>query len=270
MTTVIRATLSVALRLIDTTTGKELVETDVRFLKDDNLLKPMRKGEGIWVFTNLSREDFLMHIMVRGYDEEYLEINYETLDPRLPMLDVFLMPSEKNRVGGSVLEICGTLSGLEHIEAINIDRPICSLHSFTEKRGVYTMTLLPLGAGGRTVLDSMKYAILSEETKRYDVFEVLNQDSQTSVKIKAPLEGEHKMNDKIYRIVYGRAGPEGRFSLKVRDDGTNLPYLVYFRLGQDEYFKLLDFHQEFDGNDLLKDAIKKELKPPDEEQKADE
>jgi hypothetical protein len=256
LTAYIRASLALGVRLIDTTTGKALDEADARYYKDGIMLRPLHKGPGIWVFTNMDKEDFLMNISVRGYDDTEIKIEYEKLDPQLPMLDVFLMPSENSWEGGQVLEICGNLSKLEFIEAIALDRPICSFQSLVEKKGVYTMNLIPKMTGQQAALDRIKYAILSESGERYDVFEVQKQVTPTGVILKDPLLEEHKVNDRIYRIIYGKTDPKGRYSLRVRDDSDSLPHLLHFKAGNNEYFRLFDFHLEEKDADLLKGAIK--------------
>ncbi len=269
MTVVITAKLSLAVRLIDTTTGRELTENDVRFLKDGRFIHPIRKGNGLYVFVNSSREDFPMQIDAHGYDPCDIEVDFDALDPRLPMADIFLMPSEKNRVGGSVLSISGTLSKLEYIEAVRLDSPIALFHSMQEKKGVCTMNLLPVRSGGGCIMDTMKYALLSETGERYDVFEVKQQSAPLSIIFKDPIPVEHKLNDKILRIVYGRAGPKGAFVLKVRDDATSLPYLLHFKAGKFEYFRKIDFATEKGEIDLKKDAIK-QMPLTGKEEKKDE
>ena len=266
MSTVIKASLYVALRLIDTTTGKELDETNARFYKDDVVLRPMYKGGGTWIFVNLGKEDFLMRAKVNGYDETDIDIRYDTLDPRLPMVDVFLMPSEKNRSGGFVLEIYGTLPELKSIEAVYLKRPICGYSNVIEKRDKIIMNLIPRAAGGRINLESMRYALLNETKERYEVFEVLNNETQTSVTIKAPFLTEHKVNETVYRIIYGRAGPDGKFSLKVRDDSDSLPYLIHFFVGESEYFRPIDIRLENGEIELMNGAIKVEPLPGKEEE----
>ncbi len=257
----IRASLSVAIHLIDTTLGREIDETNIRFTNGDVILRPLFKGNGTWVFTNLSREDFLMHISASGYEEADIDIKFDTLDPKLPMLDVFLMPSEKNRAGGGILNIYGTLPELEAIEAVYLNRPICGFSSVLEKRGDVILSLIPKATGGRINLESMKYALLSETKERYEVFEVLKSETQTSVTIRSPLNGEHKVNEAIHRIIYGRAGPDGEFLLKVRDDSDTLPYLIRFVAEGSEYFRPIDFHLEHGEIDLMKGAKKVEPLP---------
>lgn len=267
MTVVITAKLSLAVRLVDTTTGRDLAENDVRFLKDGRFLHPIRKGNGLYVFVNTSREEFPMQINAYGYDPYDLEVDFDALDPRLPMIDIFLMPSEKNRLGGTVLKVYGTLSKLEYIEAVNLNSPIGLFQSAQEKKGTCTMNLLPVRAGGGCMLDAISYAVASETCERYDVFEVRQQNAPLSVILKEPLEKEHKLNDKIFRIVYGRAGPDGQFVLKVRDDSSSLPYLLHFKAGEDEYFRKIDFSEEKGEIDLLKDAVKQEPETGKEESK---
>ncbi|MBR6390078.1 MAG: hypothetical protein IKS16_01935 [Lachnospiraceae bacterium] len=256
MSVVIRARLSLALRLIDTTTGRELTETDIHFDSGAEVLRPMFKGDGFWVFTGESREDFSMHIKARGYDELDLDVRYEKLDPKLPICDVFLMPSEKNRTAGSVIEIHGNLSKLESIEAVAVTRPICVFHEASAKRDVYYMNLMPLTSGGRVVIDNMRYALVSEDGSRYEVFGIAESDNPTRVVLEEPLKGEHKPGERVCRIIYGRAGPEGDYTLKVRDDGSTLPHLIRFTAGGNEYFRPIDFHQESGEIDLMDNAIK--------------
>ena len=255
MSVVIRARLSRAIRLIDTTTGRVIEETDFRFNEGSQILKPIYKGEGIWVFTGNSRKDFSMHIAARGFDEADLNIQYETLDPKLPMCDVFLMPSEKNRKAGSVISIHGHLSKLESIEAVAVERPICRYRETSEKRGVVSMSLMPMTIGGRVVTENMRYALLSDDGSRYEVFEITDQVNQTQVVLKDPLKGEHKINERVCRIIYGRAGPNDEFMLKVRDDGSSLPYLIHFTAGNNEYFRPIDFHLESGEIDLKDGAV---------------
>jgi hypothetical protein len=223
----------------------------------------MTKGE-FRVFTNAGREDFLMRISARGYDEEEIPISYGELDPKLPTCDIFLMPSEKNRAGGMVLSVHGTLSRLQSIEAVLVDRSVGLFHSLTEKKEVYTMNVLPKTPGGGVRLDTMRYALLSGNRERYEVFDVTEELSPTSVRIKERLTDEHKTGDTICRIIYGRVSKDGSYVLKVRDDASSLPVIIRFTKDGREYFKCTDLKQEAGGADLLKGAAVKETITPKE------
>jgi len=253
--TVITARLSLAVRLLDTTTGVEISETDVSFYMGDMRVVPMKKGSGTYVFVNMGREDFLMRIKARGFDEYVINVKYESLDPKLPMLDAFLMPSENNHIGGYVLKIEGTLSELEYLEAINLDRPSGAFQSVVVKKNEAKMAILPTAPGGGVALDeNMAYILISKNLERYETFEVEKQEKPTSILLKAPLKNEHELNDRIHRIIYGKVGPEGQFLLKVRDDSSKLNYLLHFKVGEDEYLRRIDFHEENGKVDLLEGA----------------
>ena len=270
MATVITARLTLAVRLVDTTTGRELSENDVRFYIGKDLVHPMKKGSGTYVFVNMGREDFLMRICAYGFDDYELDVKYETLDPRLPMIDVFLMPSEKNRVGGTVLQINGTLQKLEYLEAIDLNHTIGAFQSVVTKKGVTKMTVLPMTTGGGVALDTIEYAILSKDQQRYEVFTVNEQDTSSSVILKSALKFEHELNDRIFRIVYGRAGPKGAFVLKVRDESSTLNYLLHFKAGDTEYLRPIDFHQETGEIKLRTGATKMIVLKDEEEEKETE
>ncbi len=256
MTTVITAKLTLAVRLVDTTTGRELSENDISFYIDGGLVHPMKKGSGTYIFVNMSKEEFLMQICAYGFMDMDVKVDCKALDSRLPMFDVFLMPSEKNQIGGQVIEINGTLSGLESIQAININHPVGAFQSVVTKKDITKMTLLPMTTGGGVALDSIAYAMLSKDQSRYEVFTVQEQDSKASVVLRSPLKYEHELNDRIFRIIYGRAGPGDDFRLKVRDDEATLNYLLYFKVGEDEYLRPVDFHLENGEIDLLEGATK--------------
>jgi hypothetical protein len=87
------------------------------------------------------------------------------------------------------------------------------------------------------------------------------------VLVEEPLRKEHKLNDKIFRIIYGSVDPKGKFVLKVRDDSNSLPHLIHFAKDGKEYFREIDFHLENGEIDLRKGAV--ELKPKEPEEQAE-
>ena len=132
------------------------------------------------------------------------------------------------------------------------------------RKEVHKISLLSLTAGGGVSLDTIQYALLSEEGEYYDTFKVLEQDTTTTVLVEQALRSEHKLNDRIFRINYGKVDPEGTFVLKARDDGKDLPYLIRFGRGGKEYFRKIDLHLENGEIDLSKGAV--ELKPKEQEE----
>ena len=132
------------------------------------------------------------------------------------------------------------------------------------------MTVLPMTTGGGVALDTIEYAILSKDQQRYEVFTVNEQDTSSSVILKSALKFEHGLNDRIFRIVYGRAGPKGAFVLKVRDESSTLNYLLHFKAGDTEYLRPIDFHQETGEIKLRTGATKMIVLKDEEEEKETE
>ena len=56
---VIHQKLDLLIRLIDTTTGAVVEEKNVRFFKDGEAVRPIRRGSGNYVFLNTGRKDVI-------------------------------------------------------------------------------------------------------------------------------------------------------------------------------------------------------------------
>ncbi len=237
---VIRTRLDLVLHLIDTTTGNPPTDAAVRFYRRDGLLKAMDKGEGSFVFIDLGREDFLMRIEVTGYDALDLEICYEKLDEALPVMDVFLMPSENAYRGGRVISFTGKLPKLTAIEAVKPDNPVCTISDYDEEKQKI-MLFLP---SRRISMESVHYGIVYEEPAPpvFEHFEVEETVLPVAVRIKAPLKREFMLNSPICRVVFGRVDAKGNFVLRVRDNSSSLKYLVRYIVDGQEGFMEVDFH----------------------------
>ena len=62
---VISFQLDLLVRLIDTTTGAELEEQNVRFYRDEKQVRPVPRGSGNYVFMNCGREDGTLEVTFR-------------------------------------------------------------------------------------------------------------------------------------------------------------------------------------------------------------
>ncbi len=249
---VIRVKIDLVLRLIDTTTGAAVNEMNVKFIEDGCEVKPLYKGDGTFIFINKGRDRTLMHIRAYGYEDIDVDVNYEELDIRTPTCDVFLIPSEKVIRGEPVLGIFGTLPSLGSIDAINLTRPVCSLNEFDAKKKL--MSVFSFVAGKKITLDDVYYAIASTDEKSYERIVVTDQSGDNKVVLKDLITSEIKPNRKIYRLQYGNVDKAGRFIFRVRDNATELKYLLRFTVGDETYFRRLDLRQEYGEIDLMKEA----------------
>ncbi len=238
---VIGARLDLLVRLVDTTTGAEVKERNVLFLKDDQPIRPEPRGAGIYIFINTGRENFLMRIKVYGYEEYKVFVDYAALDRKMPVCDVFLMPSESMSTGPSLISFKGNLPFLETIEAVNLNRPICSFQAYEPRKNLMSVYST---SGGRVYLDMGCYGLVDREKTSYDKIEVTGTATSQSFHLKNPLPPETAQGLSICRIIYGTVSEQGDYLLKVRDDAESQIFLVRFQVKDEVLFKVVDFKNQ--------------------------
>ena len=234
---VIHHRLDLVIRLIDTTNGYEVEEGDVRFWKNKEVVRPISRGSGNYIFLNGEREDCELEIKVYGYDKSAVSIRYEELDKLIPTKEVYLIPSENTQRGQPVITFSGTLPGLESIQAVSLRSTGLSINSFDERRRVMT-----LFKAYRMNLDDIHYGLIHMDSKSFEPFVVLEELSEVSVKVKEPLQESFSTNSPIGRIIFGYVGKEGNYCIRVRDDSDYLQYAVRYVVDGGVRFKELDFH----------------------------
>ncbi|MCR5503811.1 MAG: hypothetical protein K6F53_12470 [Lachnospiraceae bacterium] len=235
----IRAKLGLLIRLIDTTTGAAVEESNVRFFVNGQMARPAPRGNGSFVFINIERTDFSLSVRVYGFEEASVEVRFEELDDRIPTCDIFLIPSEKNAKGETVIGIFGNLPFLEAIEAIDLNRPLCRISDFTEK----TRKMTVIKQTGRMLdMNDGHYGLLKADMKSYEKFVVSGTDVAQHLILKEPLTDPYTVNAPIGRIVFGQTDGAGNYLLRVRDDSKTLVYLVRYVVKGEVRFRQVDFH----------------------------
>jgi len=131
---VIRRKLDLVLHLIDTTTGYAVEEALIQFKTDRDDIRFMSRGNGTYILINTGRENFLMQIAVKGYEEIEVEINYEELDEVTPLKLVFLIPSEKSPISENMLYMRGNLPNLRSVSLIETDKVLATTNSYEQKK----------------------------------------------------------------------------------------------------------------------------------------
>ncbi|MCR5654150.1 MAG: hypothetical protein K6G07_00700 [Lachnospiraceae bacterium] len=247
---IIRCKLTLLLRLLDATTGAAVDERNIRFQKDGENCFAHARGQGCYIFMDGSRENCLMQVSVHLYEPQTIRVDYEKLDPVLPSIDVFLIPSEKNRRGEALLTLKGQISGLEAVEAIHPGRPVTSIRSFDAKKNVMTV----FSPNRRINMTSIYYGILNTEKNTFEDIVVAEELEDKRVRLKVPLQEEFSPNSPICKILYGQVFEDGKFLFKVRDDGENLNYLVKYVVNGVAGYKMVDFHH-LEGVKLNEDTV---------------
>ncbi len=237
---VIRSRLDLLIRLTDTTTGAAVDERNVLFMRDERQVRPEFRGEGTYVFINTGREDFLMRIKVKGYEEYAASVRYEELDERMPECNVFLIPSENTYKGERPLTLSGNLPFLEELEAVSLSKIVCTANEYDPKKSVMKVFS---NAGARISLDDIWYGLLLPDKVSYEKIEVVKTMPPQSIVLKSPLGREFTSNLPIFRIIFGNVRENGDYLLRVRDDGGSQRYLVRYVVNGEVNFKIVDFHE---------------------------
>ncbi len=246
---------------MDTTTGNPPGTGSIRFSRDGRPLIAISKGGGNHIFINLGREDFLMRIEVDGYDP--LEKMIEFPEAGMLETDVFLMPSENAYRGGRVLTLAGRIPGLTSIKAVNLSMPVCSISEFDQEKNIMTLFL----PNRRIEMEGVYYGLVHETEASFESFEVAEVISAVSVRIKEPLKEEYLLNSPISRVVFGKVEKDGSYILRVRDNATDLRYLVCVEAKGETGFHEVDFHN-LEGV-VLKAPRKKASRKKEEEPQPD-
>lgn len=234
---IIRHRLDLALRLMDSVTGRVIEERNVRFFTQSPEKKAIPRGGGVYLFLNCGREDFEMEIYVYGYESRKVKITYPAQEEALPVRDVYLLPLD-NPVLENVLTLRGNLPGIEEIEAVSLTDANCCIKEFDAGKRI--MSIL----NPRNIrFNHTHYGLLNKERTAYEHIELEKVISLYSVKCRKRLEQEYHINQPIVRVIFGQTNEQGDYVLKVRKDET-AQYLVRFVVDGNVFYQKADFRQE--------------------------
>ncbi len=235
---VIRSRLDLLISLVDTTTGLAVEERNVRFTFNGKEVRPAPRGYGNYIFINSGRDNGLMLVEVFGYEPCRLRVDHEVLDQVLPAIDAFLIPSEKLRTGESLLTFSGRLIGLKEMQAINIQKPVCSIREYDQRRRVMTV----FAPNRRMDMVHRYYGLANIRDGTFECFEVEKELPDKRLRTKAILEKEFVLNSPICRILYGAVEEDGSFLFRVRNSASSVVYLMRYVVGDTEKFQYIDFN----------------------------
>ncbi len=234
--------LDLALRMLDSVTGRVIEERDVTFLPQSPGSVPIPRGAGMYLFVNSGREDFDMEVRVYGYEPQRVRITFPPVEKQMPICQIYLLPLD-NPVRNHILTLRGNLPGIEAMEAVSLMDANCCIKEFDARKRI--MTVL----NQRNVrFHHVHYGLINRERTAYEHFEVEKEISTQEIKCKQKLEQEFQINQPITRVIFGQTTEQGDYVLKVANDEI-AQYLVRFMVDGKVFYQRVDFHQE--GNRLI-------------------
>ncbi len=251
--------LDLIITLVDTTMGRDVVESDVTFYKNGKRIQPLRRGESTYILLNEGREDFDLITEARGFYRTRTPVRYELLNEREPLAIVYLIPEGRNLANVNVCEVTGKIPKLSAIEAIGLSRPRCCINEYNARR--QEMSIFQTEGGG-DLLD-VHYGILHAEEETYEHIEIVRAIDKEKFNLKYPLEEPFTNNAPICRIIFGNVETDGTYRLAMRREVPETPAIVRYQKDGTWYFLKCDFNV-LDHKALLK--AKKFQKPNDREE----
>ena len=233
----IRHRLDLALRLIDTVTGRIISQKNVRFVSQSPEKKAIPGGGGLYLFLNTGREDFDLEVLVYGYEPKTIRITYPLTEEWMPIREVYLIPMD-NPIAEQTLTLRGNLSGIEEIEAVSLTDVNCYLKEFDAKKRIITV----LNQNNKRS-HHIHYGLLNKERTAYEHFEVAEEISLHNIRCKENLERPFFINQPIVRVIFGQTNQQGDYILKVQNE-ENQQYLVRFVVNGETFYQRVDFREE--------------------------
>ena len=222
--------LDLIVRLLDTTTGKRIEQRQVIFKNEDQVLAFLRRDTGLYILLNRGRNDMTLDIQVVGYLPARVNVCYDELPKNFPEVEVAMIPEALTSGFVDMLTLEGICEGLESIEAVSLKNPYGAVDTYQERKQTLKLYYTK-------PLEEASYAVIHEQDQEFERFRIRKRVDKLSVKLAEPLKTACKPEEKIARIVYGRVDQDGRYLLRIQEDGGGTEYLVRYVVNGIESFK---------------------------------
>lgn len=188
------------------------------------------------MLLNRKRENCILQVSVYGYEDVEFTIDYEQLEANLPVKEVFLIPKENRVLENGPKTLQGVLPGINSLMAVPLMMNDCFTREYEERKRIISL----LNTHHRQ-LEHKYYGIVPPAQKNFEVVEIVEQPSQTTIRLKDKLHKEFEPNSAVVRIVYGQVSNDGHYLMRVADNAEKLMYLVRYTVEDRELYQILDF-----------------------------
>ncbi len=230
---IVRHSLDMVLQLRDTTTGKSVLEHNVVFREDGNIVFFANKGGGVYVIMDTPRTNTRYEIEVYGYETQTVSVEYGESKKSYRIIEVPLIPKEGINPAIEYVTIRGRMDGIESLEAVPLNAKSCFLQEYNPKKQQVIYY-------GNMELAEQEYALLNRGKQEYQCFQIKKVITKTGVMIRQPLNQPCAVNDPIVRIVRGQIGEAGDYLLRLRIESDSDTYLVRYVVGGQTYYQTVN------------------------------
>ena len=235
-TQVFTHSLSLALRVVDTTTGKNIPGRELTVRADGDVVRFAEKDNGVLAFQNLPPGAFRLEVSSPYYERAEREVDLDALDKGLPLLELQMIPDKAPPGMAELEEAAGRLPGIREIDAVSASDNSCFIQEFDQRKRI-----VKLFNPHHLVLERFAYAVVDPEQNCYERFRIVKQLNDQAIQIDRVLEMPFRNSFPVTPVVTGRCGPEGSYRLCVRREMGGARWLIRWATEEKTSFRLVDF-----------------------------
>lgn len=230
--------LDLALRLVDTTSGRNVSGRNVSVFVDGDPVRFSEKGDQVLIFQNLNQRAFRMKLISPAFEPTEIEVDLDALGKNPPLLEIHLVPGPGYPGETEFLTVEGTLPGIQELSAVRMGDNACLIREFDPRRR-QAKVFNP----HHLALDRVRYALVDLDRSVYEPFQIQRMVDDQTLKVDRILEMPFKNYFPITPEVLGITGPDGRYCLRVRDDAADARWLVRWVVNGEAKFRVVDFRK---------------------------
>ena len=230
--------LDLALRLVDTTSGRNVSGRNVTVLADGEPIRFSEKQDQVLVFQNLGKRKFRMKILSPAFEEAETEVDLDALGRGLPLLEIHLVPSEQYPGGATFFTLQGLLPGIGELAAVRVGDKACLMREFDPRK-----RLAKVFNPHHLALDRVYYALLDPDRGIYEPFRILRLVDDQTLKVDRILEMSFKNYFPVTPEVLGKTRPDGSYCLRLRDEGQDARWVIRWKINGENRFRMVNFRE---------------------------
>lgn len=230
--------LDLALRLVDTTSGRNVPGRSISVFADDEPMHFAEKSDQVLVFQNLRKRKFRMKIVSPAFEAAEADVDLDAMGKGLPMLEIHMVPGEQYPGGTDFLTLRGTLPGIGELSAVRLGDNACLIREFDPRK-----RLVKIFNPHRLALDRVQYALVDPDRGVYEPFRILQLVDNQTLKVDRVLEMPFRNYFPITPEVFGKTWLDGSYCLRLRDEGRDARWLVRWTKDGESCFRTVDFRK---------------------------
>ena len=227
--------LNMALRLVDTTTGRNVSGRNISIFADEKKVPFGVKGDQVLIFQELERRTFRLRIDAEDFEAMEVDVDLDALDPKMPLLEIHMVP-RKNTLDGQLLSVEGQLPGIEELSAVRVGENSCLIREFDPRR-----RLAKVFNPHHLSMDRVHYALVNPDQGICEPFRILRMVDDQTLKLDRIIEMPFKNYFPVTPRVLGLVRPDGSYCLRFRDDGTQAKWIIRWVVNGEARFRTVDF-----------------------------